>query len=294
MDIGGKLLYIPRFLLTRKLRGGTRLMRILANRFPSLQSYKAKVCGGSLYVDLRNNGTHSFLTEETSLREEHEVMKRVVRVGDVAYDIGANAGVFTVWLSSLVGKRGRVFSFEPNPAHHRSLEQTIELLANTELIRIGLSDVDGSFEFFVPEDDTMASLRDWTIGEGGQVSKTTCRVGTIDGLVAAEAIPKADFIKCDIEGGELDCFKGGQSALNAEDAPIILFEANINSSKGYGNEISSGMDFLASLGAPRYAFFLVADDAILEPISLVTFRHGNILAVPFSRMNRLDPDPIEE
>ncbi len=133
----------------------------------------------------------------------------------------------------------------------------------------------------------MASLRDWTHGDGGKVSTTNCQVTTIDGLVAAGAIERADFIKCDIEGGELDCFKGARNLLNNSDAPIILFEANVNSTFGYGNNISSGMDLLRSLDRARFSFFLLQKDGDLERIESIHFDHGNILAVPESRMHRI-------
>ncbi len=289
--VGEKLLYIPRFLLTRKLRGGTRLTRILAERFTLLQSYRTKVNGGFLYVDLRNSGIYSLLGSAEILTEEHIVMKRCLRPGDVAYDIGANAGLFTVWLSNLAGESGKVFSFEPNPAHQRCLGETISLLSNAELIQAGLSDSEGCFEFFVPENDTMASLRDWTHGDGGAVLKTSCQVTTIDSLVAAGTIASPDFIKCDIEGGERDCFIGGRETLNRADAAIILFEANINSTKGYGHELSSGLDFLATLVKPKYSFFAIAKEGVLEPIETVTFQHGNILAVPEAKVDRIGPVP---
>lgn len=287
MSLGETLLSIPKFLLTRNFRGGSKLTRRLAEQYPALQLYKANVPGGFLFVDLRNNGAHLFLMGESLLSDEHLVMKRVVRPGEVAYDVGANAGLFTVWLSSLVGKSGKVFSFEPNPAHQRCLRETISLLPNTELVQAGLSDIEGSFEFFVPENDTMASFRDWTHGDGGAVLKTSCQVNTIDSLVAAGTIASPDFIKCDIEGGERDCFVGGRETLNRKDAAIILFEANINSTKGYGHALSSGLDFLATLAEPKYSFFAVAKDGVLEPIKTVTFLHGNILAVPEAKMDRL-------
>ncbi len=288
MGISEGLLFLPRTLLARKMRGGTRLTRFLANRFPELQRYPVQVPGGVLYVDLRNNSGHAYLLPEAPLTDEHFVLRRFARPGDVVFDIGANVGIFTVWLASILGDGGKVFAFEPNPAHLPGLRKTISLLQNTELITAGLSDHIGSEEFFIPEDDTMASLRDWTTNEGGKVRVEQCSVTTIDKLIEEGKIEKPDLIKCDIEGGEADCFRGAARTLDVEDAPLILFEANINSTQGFGNTISSGMEFLAKLPAPRYRFFKVCSEGALEPIEAVDFLHGNLLAVPGSRMPRLD------
>ncbi|MFN2502105.1 MAG: FkbM family methyltransferase [Pyrinomonadaceae bacterium] len=287
MDLSRILIHIPKFLLRMKIRGGTRLMLAMARRIGGLQSYWIEIGGRRLYVDLRNAGTHAILMRADTPSEEKVLLERCVRAGDIVYDIGANAGLFTIWLSRLVGSRGKVFSFEPNPAHKTGLEKTAAEAGNICFFPLGLADEKGSFELFVPEDDTMSSLNNWTNGEGGKVSKTTCEVTTIDSLVEEGVIDHPAFIKCDIEGGELDCFKGAQAMLDRADAPVMLFEANINCSKGYGRSILSAYDFLASLGAPAYSFFLLKADAKLEPISGIAFDHGNILAVPSARMDEM-------
>lgn len=283
MNIGDGLLFLPRVLLSRKMRGGTRLTRFLANRFSSFRSYRAAVPGGFLFVDLRRTGGQGYLNS-VDPNEEHLIIKRCIRPGDVVYDIGANVGLYTVWMSSLVGANGRVFAFEPNPAHTPGLAKTASILANTQVLNVGLSDHQGTFDLFVPENDTMASLSDWTEEMAGNVRKETCSVLTIDHLVEEGLVPRPDFIKCDIEGGEVDCFRGAEKTLNSFDAPGILFEANINSTRGFGNSISSGMEFLAGLDNPAYKFFLVDKDASLRPIDSIDFLHGNILALPGSRL----------
>lgn len=282
MDISNGLLFFPRALLSRKIRGGNRLTQFLAKHFRSLRSHRVAVPGGLLFVDLRWTGAQGYI-HDIAENEEHRTIKRCVRAGDVVYDIGANAGLYTVWLSFLVGTSGKVFSFEPNPFHSVGLARTAELLKNADVLNVGLSDYNGERDLFIPENDTMASLTDWTSGKAGRVQKEKCMVTTIDTLINQGRILQPHFIKCDIEGGEVDCFRGAAKVLNSHDAPVILFEANINSTGGFGNTISSGMDFLAGLDKPEYKFFLVNDDSSLRPIDSIDFLHGNILAVPASR-----------
>lgn len=282
MNIDDGLLFLPRVLLSRKLRGGTRLTKFIADRFTRFRCYKASVPGGFLFVDLRRSSSQGYINE-VRLNEEHVIIKKFLHNGGVGFDIGANVGLYTVWMSTLVGADGKVFAFEPNPAHVGGLSRTVGLLANAEVLNVGLSDHQGSSDLFVPEDDTMASLSNWTKKEGGSVCTELCSVTTIDRLVEEGRVPRPDFIKCDIEGGEVDCFRGAERTLTSDDAPVILFEANINSTRAFDNPISSGMDFLAALDKPSYRFFLVKDNASLAPIDSIDFLHGNILAVPASR-----------
>jgi hypothetical protein len=51
------------------------------------------------------------------------LMETLVQPGGVAYDIGANAGFFTLLFSRLVGESGSVVAFEPLPANLRFLRQ---------------------------------------------------------------------------------------------------------------------------------------------------------------------------
>src|SRR5216683_2563800 len=54
-------------------------------------------------------------------------LKRLLRPGDVFYDIGANAGFFSLLATKLVGPTGRVVSFEPLPENVQSIREQMEL-----------------------------------------------------------------------------------------------------------------------------------------------------------------------
>jgi FkbM family methyltransferase len=52
---------------------------------------------------------------------EIDLFRQIVRRGMVVLDIGANIGVFTVYLATAVGSSGRVYSFEPQRALYHVL-----------------------------------------------------------------------------------------------------------------------------------------------------------------------------
>lgn len=216
-------------------------------------------------------------------------MQRFVRSGDVAFDIGANIGLHSILLSSLVGPQGKLHAFEPNTELVPALNCTLRELGNATLHTIALSDKDDESTLFVPPDDSMASLKDWTpanaLGAEGERRHVICQQRRMDELVNDGTLPQPDFIKCDVEGAELLVFQGGQSTLERTDAPIILFEMNKAASGGFGYGISGAKDFLAGLKSPRYEFFKVQQGGELKRLQEIA-SFMNVLAVPQSKISR--------
>jgi FkbM family methyltransferase len=63
-------------------------------------------------------------------------MLRAVRTGDLAVDVGANIGLFTCLLATLVGPTGKVLAVEPDPTNLEKLRMNVALnmLENVEII----------------------------------------------------------------------------------------------------------------------------------------------------------------
>src|SRR5215213_5069481 len=147
---------LMRLYLRSRLRGGTRLTYALARRVESLQRVPVEIPGWSpVYVDLRLAGAHPILMESpyTGLwreLDEVSVMRRFVRDGWVAYDIGANIGLHSILLSHLVGERGRLHAFEPNEELLPALRRTIGGLGNATLHAVALSDKEARSTLYVP------------------------------------------------------------------------------------------------------------------------------------------------
>lgn len=266
------------------LRGSFRLTDFLSTWLKSLQSVAIETESGTLYADLRISSARGILAHPKSQSGEDLVMRNFVKNGDTVFDVGAHFGFYSLLLSELVGEKGKVFAFEPNPELLPSLRKTIQPLVNIELHEIALSDRDGKVNLFVPEDASMASLSDWTDGIAGNVHTVACEMRRLDDLVEAGELPIPQFIKCDVEGAELAVFTGATKTLNRMDAPIILFEVNAKAAKSFSTNVKDYFDFLESLENPRYEFFEVLRKGI-KVLSLREIEYTNVIAVPEQKLD---------
>ena len=277
---------VVRAVLRSGVRGRTRLTRFLAGRLKSLQRVPIFLAAENvLYADLRLASSHGLLLGAGDRSGEEEVMRSVVRPGDTVFDVGAHIGLHTVLLSELAGPGGRVCAFEPNADVLPALRLTVGRLPNVVLHTFALSDETKDAMLIVPEDPSMASLVDWTEGVHGSTHAVPCRLRRMDDLVREGIVRRPDFIKCDVEGAELSVFKGGYETLNRADAPVILFEANVNSARGFGHGTAGALEFLRDLPLPRYDFFKVSEGGAVVPIRTADEPHANILALPRERLH---------
>ncbi len=264
------------------LRGSWQLTDFLAANFTSLQNVCLPTENGLIYLDLRIGSARDIVRTAFSQSGEDVVMKKFIRPGDIVFDVGAHLGFYTLLVSKLVGKDGKVFAFEPNPELLPSLRQTVGHLANVTLFECALSDKAGKIELFVPEDASMASLSDWTAGGAGSVHSVRCDVKVLGELVESGEVALPQFIKCDVEGAELAVFSGARNILDRVDAPVVLFELNTKAAESFGNKPTSYHEFFESMDAADFDYFEVQSEEVKEMRDWdVTYT--NILAIPASR-----------
>jgi len=292
-----KMPLLAKFLQTltrRKIRGETRLRTLIVDQLKLLRYVPIHIADWpAVYMDLRDPKTLDWFVSSPMPSshwevDEQNVMRRLVKTSDVVFDIGANIGLHTALLSHLVGLNGLVVAFEPSPAVLPALRKTVTAMHNALLFPVALSDKARESVLYLAEQmSEVASLANWTNGQYGRTHQASCQEHRLDDLIAAHGIPRPNFIKCDVEGAELKVFQGGTRNLNCADGPLILFEANVHTTRAFGLGIADAMRFLASLSRPQYRFFEVRDGGELSREGMFNCVGSNILAVPHSRVAAL-------
>src|SRR3989344_5029290 len=59
--------------------------------------------------------------------EQVSIFEKELKDGDVFFDIGANVGFYSLLAAEIIGKDGKVFSFEPLPENFKYLKKHIEI-----------------------------------------------------------------------------------------------------------------------------------------------------------------------
>jgi FkbM family methyltransferase len=245
------------------------------------------LAGGFVLVDLRELSSHALFAGLAPEESERALVERALGPGQVAFDIGAHWGIYTLLLALRVGPRGRVFAFEPCPAVLPCLKRTVESLPNVTLLPVAVSDRARQASLVVPPDASMASLVDWT-DAGGRLSRHPIETALIDDLLRNGSVLPADFVKCDVEGAEALVFRGARTLLDRADAPVVMLEVNPRASAAFGLNPSAALDVLAGFDAAQYGFYSLERTGRLAPLSSPPERAWNVFAVPAGRREWLE------
>jgi FkbM family methyltransferase len=149
--------------------------------------------------------TYVLLEQETWFEKETLFLKRWLKPGMTAVDIGANLGVYSVLMARFVGPEGRVFAYEPGSEARGLLAQsrTINGTDNLEIISSALSDREREGRLIFGPSSELNALGD--AGDGEAVHITS-----LDSESAARCWRSPDFIKIDAEGEEERILAGGK------------------------------------------------------------------------------------
>jgi FkbM family methyltransferase len=183
-------------------------------------------------------------------------LKRLVRPGDVVYDIGANVGLYTRF--AIEFGAARTIAFEPMADNIELLRRNAALArdgaAKIEVLELAVGDSDG--EELLQVDDVMSAtasldrVRGGAPSEGHQLygiaPKTQrVKVAKLDTLVFEQKLAPPRVMKIDIEGAELLALRGASRVLR-EHRPSLAIEIH---------SADIGRDVLALLGEHGYSVF---------------------------------------
>jgi len=157
-----------------------------------------------------------------------EISERV-KPGWVAYDIGANMGIYSTALSQRVGPEGQVYCFEANPMCLYFLQTNLaheKCTGNCEILPIAVHDHEGECDFSINYANTGIGLTGGNAMYDGKIGhEIRVQCSDLDSLIQRLALRPPQFIKIDIEGAEGVAIQGMQETLRREH-PVLLVEVH--------------------------------------------------------------------
>jgi FkbM family methyltransferase len=156
--------------------------------------------------------------------------RALIGPGDVCVDAGANAGHYTFFCASVVGPRGRVIAFEPNPEFAELLARSVRLNGYGDIVQIeerALDSVSGEVKrFYVsvsPTNTGTSSL----VNHGCFLSdERTIEVQTVtfDDFARDAAIGRFRLVKIDVERAEDFVISGARRTLAEGRIDFLILE----------------------------------------------------------------------
>lgn len=167
--------------------------------------------------------TYNIYVDKAYRVKDDFVIKKHLKKGGVAIDVGANIGSLTLLMSKIVDSNGTVLSFEPSKTFFSYLVKNINInkLKNVSVHNIALGAEKG--ELYLNEeneDDTTFFVEQKKTSN----KSFSTEIDTLDNFT--RNFLKIDFLKIDVEGFELDVLLGAGETLKKTDVLYVEFSPN--------------------------------------------------------------------
>jgi FkbM family methyltransferase len=195
-----------------------------------------------------------------------QILERALAADSSAVDVGCNDGQILRHMVR-IAPRGRHHAFEPIPGLARRLKKSFPRVVVHE---VALSDSSGTATFHhVKNDSGYSGLQRRRYDRPDpDVETIVVRTDQLDSVLPADA--RVDFVKIDVEGGELGVLRGARRVLETS-RPRVLFEHGRGASEFYGTTPELVYGFLVDeCGYRIYTLDGWLGDA--EPLSLAELR----------------------
>lgn len=174
--------------------------------------------------------------------ETVDLINKLVNLGDIVLDVGANVGCHSLLFSKLVGPMGRVIAFEPTGWAFRKIKR------NKDLNSLFLSD-NLTLEKLAIADRTIEGQRvkfksSWLIfGTSLPPEEESVDFITIDDYVEKAGLARVDFIKIDVDGYEAKVIRGAMKTLRVH-GPILLLELGSYTLASVGDKLEDLVNYI--------------------------------------------------
>lgn len=226
-------------------RGQAKLIDLLGRTLGPVPS--RAVGGVELLVRLDSAMDRSYLMSDALDHATLLAELERLRPGDIAVDVGANAGLYSVLAAQRVSPGGRVFAFEPSADEFARLAWALRVNAvdNVLASNTALADRAG-FMGFVPAPTQHTGLH--RLGAEGDVAPQRVWAERGDVAVQLDGNERIALLKIDVEGSELAVLRGFQALLEAGRVGRLVIEISDAFLRRYGASAAELYAYLAAMG----------------------------------------------
>jgi FkbM family methyltransferase len=226
-----------------RFRGKYRLLNRLV---PAAGERVAMVFGARMRLDLSDYIQRSIYFG-TFERPEAAAIKRLLRPGAVAVDVGANVGFFTALFAARVGPGGRVLSFEPSPIAGSRLDEMVRAnsLTQCHVYHCALGEAPGELPLYW---DPNYHNHSPTLVPHAMEPGAVVPVRLLDDVLDEAGVGRVDLLKVDVEGYEPAVLRGAARSLAAGRIRAIIIEFNAYWLKAAGSSPRQLYDQIWTLG----------------------------------------------
>jgi FkbM family methyltransferase len=230
-------------------------------------THTVMVEGRPFTVNMDDNGVSARILFFRAFEErETGVVRKLVRSGDFAVDVGANIGWYTVLLGELVGLRGRVLAVEPEPVNATILRKNVErrgLSSFVSVAQVALGSASGEATLRLAKANKGDHRVDLSANGEGESDSLKIAVVTLDDLLSDW--PRVDFVKMDVQGFEPYAFAGMQEILARSPSAAMLIEYWPYGIQAVGRDPLSFLKEIRSAGFQIWK--ITNDERILEVLA---------------------------
>jgi FkbM family methyltransferase len=263
------------------LRAKSAVPRAIGRSIPFDDFWIPTRSGAKLCVERKNLDVYASIYNDGGRWDPHvmEACNTLLRAGDVFYDIGSNTGLFAI---DFCYQHDSVwcYAFEAQPLQSDAIVSSIQLnnLKNAKCVSCLLGAQDGIGTLYLTSHSIHASI----VPRESHYDEIELPMRTIDSLSNEGAIKDPDVIKIDVEGSEMNVFKGAIKTFSRS-SPSIIFEADENMKRA-GVDPNVLLALIRSFG--QYKLFEISVSGALMPVAdLGTY--GNFLALAERHQDRL-------
>jgi FkbM family methyltransferase len=251
----------------KKIPGTVKLYKYIYSKFISKKVFLIDVENHKMYVDGRDMVVSLGLISRGKYENnETKIFMDLIKPGMIVLDVGANIGYYSLVSAKIVGNKGKVYAFEPEPNNFNLLLKNIKVNNYENIIPVNMaaSNKNGNAQLFLDKNNF------------GNQSLASKNVPECRGVIAIKTITldkyfkdiiknkNMDIIKMDAQGAEGMVLEGAKNILKKN--PIIITEFSPIALKNMG---TSPQKMLENIRKLNYKLFIIHEkENIIEEKSI--------------------------